>query len=89
MEFVKCPSIYLESYNLNSESYNLFLNLQGKIPDILDNESKIPNIYENTMDTGKGEIDMWWGAVVINLCIRAANPHVWTVPTPKSHRKTT
>nr|BAS21751.1 hypothetical protein [Citrobacter freundii] len=32
------------------------------------------------MGTGKGVLDMWWGAVVINLSIRAAYPMGWTPP---------
>lgn len=87
MEFVKYPSIYLESYSLNSDAHNFYMNPLGKIPDRLDKNHNIPNIYEITMGTGKGVPDMWWGAVVINLSIRAAYPHVWPVLKPKSHRK--
>lgn len=39
------------------------------------------------MGVGKGVLDMWRGAVVINLSIRAAYPHVWPALKPKSHRK--
>jgi hypothetical protein len=87
LEFVKYTSIYLESYSLNSVIHNSYLNSLGKIPDILDKDCKIPKIYEITMEAGKGELYMSWGAVVINLSIRAAYPHVWPVLKPKSHRK--
>lgn len=39
------------------------------------------------MGAGKGALDMWWDAVVIDLSIRAAYPHVWPVLKPKSYRK--
>ncbi|CEF32532.1 hypothetical protein XNW1_4360059 [Xenorhabdus nematophila str. Websteri] len=37
------------------------------------------------MEAGKGELDVWWGAIVINLSIRAAYPHVWLALKPKSN----